>query len=145
MRNVIDRLDVPKRLLLAYVVVYIPLGFTMNAIGQYAEIAMFANWWQVLTCYGLYLIPASIVCRTKPAFDQYLWGLLVLGLLEICGYAFETSIAFQCNIIDTLLGERNFSLAMTLFFAAFIPTGNWLAAQTSERLWAPSLARRATH
>ena len=145
MSSVIDRLDVPKRLWLAYVLVYIPLGFTMNAIGQYMEIAMFANWWQVLTCYGLYLIPASILCRDKPMFDQYLSGLLILGLLEICGYAFETSIAFPGNMIDTILGERNFSLAMTLFFAALIPSGNWLATQTSVRLTTPRLTQRTSH
>ena len=141
MHTVIDRLDVPGRLWIAYVAVYIPLGFSMNAIGQYAEIAMFANWWQVLTCYGLYLIPASILCRARSSFDQYLCGLLILGLLEICGYAFETSIAFPGNVIDTVLGERNFSLAMTLFFASFIPAGNWLVARFSERLWSPSLVQ----
>ena len=99
----------------------------MNTIGQVFEIAMFAQWWQVLTCYGLYLIPSSMMGRDRSLFDQYLWGLLVLAGLELCGYAFHTSIAFEGNIIDQLLTERNFSLAMTVFFAGIIPLGNTAA------------------
>ena len=114
----------PKTLWLSYVLLYIPAGFVMNTIGQVFEIAMFANWWQVLTCYGLYLIPASVMGRDRSRFDQYLWGLLVLAGLELCGYTFNTSIAFEGNIIDQVLTERNFSLAMTVFFAVIIPLGN---------------------
>ena len=141
----------PTTLWLTYALIYIPCGFVMNTIGQVFEIAMFAQWWQVLTCYGLYLIPSSMMGRHRSKFDQYLWGLLVLAGLELTGYAFHTSIAFEGNIIDQLLTERNFSLTMTVFFAAIIPAGNtaadaahpWVCAKlggaTSHKL--PSEAR----
>ncbi len=115
----------------AYIVVYIPAGFVMNGFGQLTEIAMFAHWWQVLTCYGLYLIPASLLWRHRGWFDQYLWGLMVLGVLEILGYSLGTSIAFSGNIIDDVLGVRSFALAMTLFFAGIIPVGNYAAGRLS--------------
>ena len=57
---ILKRVQVPPGVLLAYIALYIPIGFVMNAIGQAAEIAEFANWWQVLTCYGLYLIPQVV-------------------------------------------------------------------------------------
>ena len=123
----------PARVWLDYAMLYIPLGFIMNAFGQWAEIAMFAQWWQVLTCYWLYLIPASILWKHRSWFDQYLWGLLVLGGLEIAGYSLGTSIAFQNNIIDQIFTERNFALSMTIFFAAFIPFGNWSVSLLSKR------------
>ena len=120
-------LNQPASLWLSYIVLYIPAGFVMNTVGQVLEIAMFAHWWQVLTCYGLYLIPASMMGRHRTLFDQYLWGLLVLAGLELSGYALHTSIAFEGNLIDQLLTERNFSLAMTVFFAGIIPLGNLAA------------------
>ena len=136
LKSFVKNLSQPKSLWLSYVLLYVPAGFVMNTIGQVFEIAMFANWWQVLTCYGLYLIPASMMGRDRSLFDQYLWGLLVLAGLELCGYTFQTSIAFEGNIIDQILGERNFSLAMTVFFAVIIPVGN-----TSASALHPTIAK----
>ena len=134
MKPYLDNLRQTPSVWIAYVLLYIPAGFVMNSVGQVTEIAMFANWWQVLTCYGLYLIPASLLWRHRSWFDQYLWGLLVLGVLEILGYALGTSIAFTGNILDSILGERSFALAMTLFFAGIIPLGNFGAARIASAL-----------
>ena len=144
MQTHLDQLRQPARVWALYFAVYIPVGFVMNAFGQWAEIAMFAQWWQVLTCYGLYLVPASLLWRHRSWFDQYLWGLLVLGLLEVAGYTLGTSIAFAGNMLDQVFTERNFSLAMTIFFAAFIPCGNAAVATVSRLLERSdySMARR---
>ena len=98
----------------------------MNEIGQQLEIAKFANWWQVITCYGGYLVPVSLAVSHKNFWDQYLHGLLALCILEFCGYSFGTSIPYENNLIDTWFGVRNFSLTMAIFFASYIPLGNAL-------------------
>ena len=125
MDKLLPRLRVSPRTLTLYVTIYLTAGFIMNGFGKAMAIAEFGHWWQVLTCYGVYLIPCSLYVREKSAFDQYLYGLLFLGVLEMLGYSFGTSIAHPGNILDVVLTERNFSLAMTLFFAVIPPVGNW--------------------
>jgi hypothetical protein len=129
------RLAVRPGTLALYLALYLPVGFFMNWLGQQAQIAEFRNWWQVLTCYGLYLIPWSLWVRDRTPFEQYLYGLLALGLLEILGYATGSSIAHEGNILDRTLGPRNFTLAMTMWFAAYLPLGN-LAVSRIEA-WLP--------
>lgn len=121
--------ETPISLYLIYIGVYIPWGFTMNAFGEWAEIAKFNNWWQVLTCYGLYMIPISILLKGRPFFEQYAYGLVAMGLLEFGGYYFETSYVFPNNSIDTVFGIRNFALGMALFFGVFFPLGNWIVGR----------------
>lgn len=133
MESVLQRLAVSRRQLALYILLYITAGFIMNEVGKTLEIAEFGHWWQVLTCYGLYLIPCSLVVRHRSTADQYLHGLLFLGILELLGYSFGTSIAHRGNLLDAILGERNFTLAMTLFFAAIPPVGNH-AVVALERL-----------
>ena len=124
-------LRAPPKLIALYLAVYLPVGFFMNEFGKVVEIAEFANWWQVLTCYGLYMVPASLLIRHRHWFDQYLFGLLALGLLELGGYTLGTSIAHPDNILDSIFTERNFSLSMVLWFGVYLPAGNlgvgWLA------------------
>ncbi len=132
--RILDRLKVPRKTLAAYILLYIPVGFVMNGIGQAAQIAEFANWWQVLTCYGLYLIPCSLVIRHRTWWDQYLFGVFMLGLLETLGYAFETSIAHEGNILDQILGPRNFALAMSLWFGIYLPVGNAAVAAILKKI-----------
>jgi len=114
-----------------YLAVYLPVGFVMNEIGKTLQIAEFANGWQVLTCYGLYLVPCSLIIRHRHWFDQYLFGLLALGLLELGGYSLGTSIAHPDNLLDRVFTERNFALSMVLWFGLYLPAGNhvvgWLA------------------
>lgn len=126
MKTVIERLNVDRRLLATYIVVYFAWGLGMNAFGEFVEIAMFTYWWQVITCYILYMIPISLFLRPYAWYDQYAYGLFFMGLLEFGGYALGSSIAFENNILDVLVSQRNFSLAMTLFFASYFPLGNWL-------------------
>lgn len=101
----------------------------MDAFGTWAEIARFNSWWQVLTCYGLYMIPISIILKGKPFLEQYAYGLIAMGLLEFGGYYFETSYAYPDNPVEETFGIRNFALAMALFFAVYFPLGNWVVGK----------------
>jgi len=129
-----QRLSVPRRTLAVYLALYLPVGFAMNAFGKWAGIAEFGHDWQVLTCYGLYLVPCSLWVRHKPWFDQYLHGLLLLGLLELSGYTLGTSIAHDGNLVDQVFTPRNFSLAMVLWFAVYLPAGNHAVAWLEQKL-----------
>lgn len=117
-------LKAPGSLWLVYGIVYVSVGFVNHRLGQALRIAEFSHDWQVLTCYGAYLVPWSIATRRLALFDQYRWGLLALALLELPGYALQTSIAHPNNMIDRVVGERNFSLVMTIAFAWILPLGN---------------------
>tara|TARA_A100000171_G_scaffold52969_1_gene74742 strand:- start:2856 stop:3290 length:435 start_codon:yes stop_codon:yes gene_type:complete len=119
----------PYSLYSIYLLVYIPWGFAMDAFGTWAEIARFNSWWQVLTCYGLYMIPISIILKGKPFLEQYAYGLIAMGLLEFGGYYFETSYAYPDNLVEETFGIRNFALAMALFFAVYFPLGNWVVGK----------------
>jgi hypothetical protein len=118
-----------------YLVLYLLWGFTMNGVGKLLRIAEFATWWQVFTCYGLYLVPASLLVRRSTVFQQYLYGPLALAPLELLGYALGTSRAYPGNVLDRVLGERNFTLAMVVFFAWLLPLGNLAVARLERGLW----------
>lgn len=107
----------------------------MDAFGTWAEIARFNNWWQVLSCYGLYMIPISIVLKDKSLFEQYAYGLVAMALLEFGGYYFETSYAYPDNIIERTFGIRNFALGMALFFGWYFPVGNWVVAKIHKLIF----------
>ena len=120
-----SRFEVDRRLLLTYLVVYFIWGWGMNEFGKRLEIAQFTYWWQVITVYLLYMVPISLLLRGLPFHMQYAYGLIAMGLLEFGGYMFETSYAYPDNILEQWFGIRNFSLAMSLFFALYFPLGNW--------------------
>jgi hypothetical protein len=126
-----------KRQYQIYIAFYLSWGLVMNAIGHWLEIAHFVYWFQVGTCYLLYLLPASLLVRRHSIFQQYLYGLLTLAPLEIVGYSLGTSYAYPDNIIDRIFGERNFSLAMTVFFGASLAIGNKAVAAIERRLFGP--------
>jgi len=132
-----QNLAVTRRQYQIYLVLYLLWGFTMNSVGKILRIAEFATWWQVFTCYGLYLVPASLLVRRYSLFQQYLYGLLTLAPLELAGYALGTSHAYPGNVLDKVLGERNFTLAMVLFFAAYFPLLNALVSGLHGRLFRP--------
>lgn len=115
----------PKRLLL-YIIIYLIWGTLMNAFGHYVEIAKFTFWWQIITCYGLYMIPISILLRGYPFFTQYAYGLVAMGFLEFGGYALNTSYIYPNNILDQWFGAHTFALGMALFFALYFPLGNYV-------------------
>jgi len=133
--SLLDLLRATPRQYALYVVLYATAGFINNRLGQLWELARFAHWWQVLTCYVLYLVPWSLAVRRLRIDQQYLYGLLALGLLELGGYSLGTSIAYPGNAFDRLFTERNFSLVMTLMFAGLLPAGNALAAFAESLLF----------
>ena len=95
----------------------------MNAMGQFFRIGEYAHWWQVLTCYGFYLIPASLLVRHRSYFDQYLSGLLIIAILELPAYSLGTSIAHPNSILDQYLTPRNYYTFYDRFFRRLHPPG----------------------
>jgi hypothetical protein len=121
----LDKLRVDPRLILTYCIIYFAWGMFMNWFGTEVQIARFTYWWQVISVYILYMVPISLLLRKLPFHTQYAYGLVAMGLLEFGGYFFKTSYAFPDNILDELIGIRNFTLGMALFFALYFPLGNW--------------------
>ncbi|AXT61075.1 hypothetical protein D1816_12185 [Aquimarina sp. AD10] len=119
----------PKSLVLTYVIIYFLWGLGMNRFGAEMEIARFTFWWQVITCYILYMVPISILLKDYKFFDQYAYGLVAMGILEFLGYWLKTSYVYPDNLLDQLFNPQNFSLGMALFFALYFPTGNWLVSK----------------
>ncbi|HNF44817.1 MAG TPA: hypothetical protein PLT49_14130, partial [Ferruginibacter sp.] len=70
------KLNVDKKLILTYAVVYFAWGVGMNYFGQYMQIARFTYWWQIITCYILYMVPISLLLRNLPFHAQYAYGLV---------------------------------------------------------------------
>jgi hypothetical protein len=124
-----SKLRVDGRLIILYCLVYFLWGLGMNWFGIAVEIAKFGHWWQVVTCYILYMVPISLLLRNLPVHTQYAYGLIAMSLLEFTGYALETSYVFPNNIVDRILGERVFGLALALFFAGYFPMGNWMVGK----------------
>lgn len=124
-----SKFKVDKKLILLYCLVYFLWGLGMNWFGSEMEIAKFTYWWQVITCYILYMVPISLLLRNLPFHMQYAYGLVAMALLEFGGYYFETSYAYPNNLVDQLFGIRNFALGMALFFALYFPLGNWAVAK----------------
>ena len=121
-----SKLFVDRRLIITYGIVYFLCGWGMNWFGTEMEIAKFTYWWQIISCYVLYMVPVSLLLRGLPFHRQYAYGLIAMGFLEFGGYALETSYAYPNNLLDQLFGIRNFSLGMALFFALYFPLGNWV-------------------
>jgi len=122
----------PKSLILTYVVIYFLWGLGMNRFGAEMEIARFTYWWQVITCYILYMVPISILLRMYTFFQQYAYGLVAMGILEFLGYWLQTSYVYPDNILDQFFNPQNFSLGMALFFALYFPAGNWLVSKVHK-------------
>lgn len=121
----LQKLQVDRKLLIIYIIVYFLWGMFMNWFGTQVEIAKFTFWWQVITCYVFYMVPISLLLRRLPFHAQYAYGLIAMGILEFGGYALKTSYAYPNNILDQLFNIRNFSLGMAMFFALYFPLGNW--------------------
>ena len=120
-----DKFNIDKKLILTYCVVYFLWGLGMNKFGMVVEIAKFTYWWQVITCYIVYMVPISLLLRGLPFHAQYAYGLIAMGLLEFGGYTIQSSYAYPDNLVDQIFGIRNFALGMALFFALYFPLGNW--------------------
>lgn len=137
------KLNVDNRLIATYCAVYFIWGTMMNWFGAEVEIAKFTYWWQVITCYILYMVPISLLLRELPFHAQYAYGLIAMGLLEFGGYALQTSFAYPNNLLDQFFGVRNFALGMALFFALYFPLGNWGVQKIYERLFKGFKSRKS--
>ncbi len=124
--------ETPRTLILIYIIIYFLWGLGMNRFGAEMEIARFTYWWQVITCYILYMVPISILLKEHKFIDQYAYGLVAMGLLEFLGYWLQTSYVYPNNILDHMFNPQNFSLGMALFFALYFPAGNWLVAKIHQ-------------
>ena len=142
-RHLRAKLCLPTSLWVTYAVTYLLVGTLMNQVGQWLEIARFTHWWQVITVYVLYMVPLSVILRRLPWWQQYLYALFPMGLLEFGGFALHTSYAYPDNLIDRLFGARNFTLAMVLFFGTYFPLLNALVSSLHGRLFR-SRAQEAT-
>lgn len=127
--------ETPKTLILTYVIIYFLWGLGMNRFGAEVEIARFTYWWQVITCYILYMVPISIILKRYPFFEQYAYGLVAMGILEFLGYWLQSSYAYPDNILDKVFTPQNFSLGMALFFALYFPAGNWLVKKVHSLIF----------
>ena len=119
------KLNVDRKLIMIYLVIYFTWGMGMHYFGTYMELARFTYWWQVITCYLLYMVPVSLILRGLPFHTQYAYGLVAIGFVEFGGYAIRSSYAYPNNLLDRLFSPQNFSLGMALFFALYFPVGNW--------------------
>jgi hypothetical protein len=119
------KLNVDRKLIMLYVVIYFVWGVCMNYFGSYMQIARFTYWWQIITCYILYMVPISLLLRNLPFHAQYAYGLVAMCLCEFGGYTIHSSYAYPANILDKIFSPQNFSLGMSLFFALYFPLGNW--------------------
>ncbi|MFZ1451989.1 MAG: hypothetical protein WAT20_04760, partial [Ferruginibacter sp.] len=116
-----EKLNVDSKLILVYMIVYFTWGLCMNYFGSYMQIARFTYWWQIITCYIVFMIPVSLLLRGLPFHAQYAYGLVAMALCEFGGYAIRSSYAYPDNMLDKLFSPQNFSLSMALFFALYFP------------------------
>jgi uncharacterized membrane protein len=127
--------NIDKRMWLVYIVLFFAWGMLMDQFGRYMEIARFTHWWQVITTYLLFMVPIAILLRKQVWHMQYAYGLIAMSILEWLGYKLETSYAYPNNLLDQYFNIRNFSLSMAIFFAFYIPLGNWAVAGISRKLF----------
>ncbi len=120
-----EKFNVDSKLVLVYVIIYFTWGLCMNYFGSYMQIARFTYWWQIITCYIVFMIPVSLLLRGLPFHAQYAYGLVAMSLCEFGGYAIRSSYAYPDNLLDKFFSPQNFSLSMALFFALYFPLGNW--------------------
>lgn len=130
-----EKLLVDKRLILVYMITYFAWGVGMNYFGTYMQLAKFTYWWQIITCYILYMVPISLLLRNLPFHAQYAYGLVAMGFLEFGGYALHSSYAYPDNLLDKIFSPQNFALGMALFFALYFPLGNWAVGKIYTALF----------
>ena len=70
-----EKFNVDSKLVLVYVIIYFTWGLCMNYFGSYMQIARFTYWWQIITCYIVFMIPVSLLLRGLPFHAQYAYGL----------------------------------------------------------------------
>ena len=79
--------------------------------------------------------PAGELLGASPTRDLLLQAATWCLGTALGGYALGTSRAFEGNLIDRVLGPRNFTLAMVVFFGWILPLGNRAVAWLDGRLF----------
>ncbi|MBM4281252.1 MAG: hypothetical protein FJ137_11015 [Deltaproteobacteria bacterium] len=126
----------PPRTIGASALVFVALGFVMNALGHALSLAWFRHWGQVLPCYLGYVLPLALLVRGRPLATAWTTSILAFIPLELCGYALGTSVIADGNVIARLLGPHNFTLAMVLLVSPTPLVGN-AVVDVALRLWPP--------
>lgn len=113
-----------RRRLAVSAVVFLVLGFAMNALGHLLSIAWFKHWWQVIPCYLGYVLPLALLLRGSTPWVAWRTSVLAFIPLELVGYALGSSVVADGNLIGALLGPHNFTLAMVLVVSPTPLIGN---------------------
>ncbi len=140
-----QKLNQPFSLWATYIVFYFIWGTCMNQFGIWVGVAKFTFWWQVITCYCLYMVPMSILMRDKSFFQQYVYGVVAIAPIEFLGYMNHTSIVLNVeqsgntiinngNLLAQIVDMKNFSLSMVIFFGIYFPLGNIMVAAVYKAL-----------
>ena len=123
----------PRSLWLIYIVVYLAVGTVLQSTAPYTRVARFAYGWQVITLYGLYLVPLSALLRGRPWHMQYAYAIMAIAPIDVMGFTLQTSVAYPNNFIDAVFGERNFTLTFVMI-ASWIPySGNVVVEAIARR------------
>jgi hypothetical protein len=126
--------ETPRAFWPIYLVTYLAFGAVLQFTAPYTQIARFAHDWQVVTLYGLYLVPLSALLRGRKWHMQYAYAIMTIAPVDIIGFMFHTSIAYPNNFIDAIVGERNFTMTFVLI-AAWIPyVGNVVVEVIAQAL-----------
>ena len=126
--------ETPRSLWLIYWITYLTIGGTLQLTAPYTRVARFAYDWQVITLYGFYLVPISILLRGRPWHMQYAYALTAIAPIDIIGFTLHTSLAFPHNLLDSVVGERNFTLTFVVI-ASWIPyCGNLIVEAIARQL-----------
>lgn len=117
-----------------YLTSYLLVGSILQLSAPYIRVARFAYDWQVVTIYGLYLVPMSVLLRGRPWHTQYAYALVAIAPIDILGFALHTSLAYPNNRLDVIVGERNFTLTFVIL-ASWIPLfGNMFVEAVTRQL-----------
>ena len=137
MRSLWKRIgDTSLQMWITYFVCYLFVGTVLQLSAPYLRIARFANDWQVISLYGMFLVPLSVLLRGRPWHTQYAYALVAIAPIDIAGFALKTSLAYPNNLLDYVVGERNFTLTFVVL-ASWIPfCGNFVVESINGKLLA---------
>jgi len=127
----------PRRLWLLYMFVYFCMGGVVQLALPYINIAYFSRPWQFATLYCGFLVPLSIALRGQPWHRQYAYFVTAIMPIEIGAFILGTSVAYPQNILEPVVGARNFTLAMVMIDSWIPYVGNRIV----DLLW--PLVRRS--
>jgi hypothetical protein len=123
-----------RRRLWLSALVFVAIGAVMNGAGHLLCIAWFKHWWQVVPCYLGYVLPLALLLRGTTPGAAWRTSILAFIPLELVGYALGTSVVAEGNVIASLLGPHNFTLAMVVLVSPTPLVGNAIIDAVGPRL-----------